>query len=111
MSQNRFWYLLAKKLSGEALPEELSELERLLREDPELIYTTEHLEGLFKLKSQEQDQYDAELAFELHLNQLKQQGVSLTELETPADLDPVPAPRRRKTLLVLSALVLVLVMA
>ena len=82
MAQNRFWNLLAKKLSGDASPLELEELEKLLNEQPELSYFAEQASNLWKQRKQPQDEYDAELAFELHLNRLKASGISLPELET-----------------------------
>jgi transmembrane sensor len=83
MAQNRFWNLLAKKLAGDATPAELEELELLLKQQPELSYFAEQASNLWKQRNQPQDEYDAELAFELHLNKLKDQGISLPELETP----------------------------
>src|SRR5436305_14439410 len=84
MSQNRFWNLLAKKLSGEAMPEEVEELEKLLRENPEWVFAAEQIEALWKLQAREEDLYEAELAFELHLHKQNRNGLSHPELETPA---------------------------
>jgi len=83
MSQNRFWHLLAKKLTGESSAEEMIELEALMRDHPEWVYAAAHIEDLWKIQPSEQNQYDAELAFELHLNKLKQQGIYLQDLDTP----------------------------
>lgn len=98
MSQNRFWNLLAKKLSGEALPEELAELEFLMKSNPDCIPPAENIENLWKLKTKDPDAYDAELAFEQHLNQMKQQGLSFPEISTPAEFElgqDQPAKKRK----------------
>jgi ferric-dicitrate binding protein FerR (iron transport regulator) len=92
MSQNRYWNLLAKKLSGEALPEELHELEALMRDNPEWIYPAEHVQGIFGLRIPEKDNYDAELAFEMHLSRMKEAGQELPQLEMQ---EAMPAPQKR----------------
>src|SRR6059058_2466362 len=100
MSENRFWNLLAKKLSGEALPGEVLELEDLMKAHPEWIFSAEHIENLWKLQPKDTP-YDSELAFELHLLHQKKNGLYLPELETPAhpgDLDPAAPPSRKKWL-------------
>jgi transmembrane sensor len=103
MSQNRFWNLLAKKLTGEALPAELSELEQIMKANPEWVYPAEHIENLWKLRIKERDAYDAELAFELHLNQQKKNGLNFPDLDTPLDtglFDPPPSRKRFRNALV-----------
>ncbi|HEX2607406.1 MAG TPA: FecR family protein, partial [Flavisolibacter sp.] len=87
MSLNRYWNLLAKKMAGEATPEELLELQQLLRDNPNFIPAAEQIENLWKLNKTEADAYDAELAFEYHLNRMKEQGIHFTELETPLEVD------------------------
>src|SRR5689334_8089316 len=94
MSQNRFWNLFAKKLSGEAMPEEVAELEILMKENPEWVYEAEQVEQIWKLKLKE-ERYDAELAFEQHLDRQKKNGLELTQLLAPVDLVPPVEPRRR----------------
>src|SRR5215212_5579269 len=105
MSQNRFWNLLAKKLASEALPEELSELEQLMKDHPEWVYSAEQMEGLWKTNSKKTDDYDAELAFELHLNRLKENKISFPELETePVSFSETSSGyTRRKRIYVFSA--------
>jgi len=86
MTENRYWNLLAKKLAGEASPEELQELEQLARQHPEWLYSAEIVENLWTLPAKETTAYDSELAFELHLNNLKKNGVDLEELNTPVTI-------------------------
>ena len=50
MYQHRFWNLLAKKLSGEATEEEISELTQLLKENPDLSFAAQNLADLWKIK-------------------------------------------------------------
>jgi len=83
MSQNRFWNLLAKKLSGEALPADISELEQLVKEHPDWVYAAEHIESLWKLEPAGHHPLDAELAFAQHLEHLKKNGLDLSHLDTP----------------------------
>ena len=82
MSQSLFWYLFSKKLTGEASPEDLLELENLLKQHPGLVYQTESIQTFWD-QHKKQEPYESELAFELHLNRLKENGIVLPELETP----------------------------
>ena len=78
------WNLIAKMLAGEASPEELQELERLLKENPELHYPVQMVNVLWHTK--ETATGEAELAFERHLERL-------------GDLAPARPNRRRNRLL------------
>ena len=82
MSQSLFWYLFSKKLTSEASPEELLELENLLKQYPGLVYQAESIQNLWT-QNKKQEPYESELAFELHLNHLKENGITLQELEAP----------------------------
>jgi transmembrane sensor len=70
MNQNHFWNLLAKKLSGEASPEEMEELERLFKAHPELTFPAQHIADLWAVKKQDEDG-EAEEAFQKHLQKLQ----------------------------------------
>jgi ferric-dicitrate binding protein FerR (iron transport regulator) len=74
MSENLFWNLLSKKLSGEATSDDLKKLEVLLREYPHLACSMEQLEHLWKLEDTKSDTYDSELAFQQHFSSMKKQG-------------------------------------
>lgn len=91
MSQIRFWNLLAKKMAGEALPEELQELEKLISENPDWVYPAEHLQNLWKQKK-EGDPYESELAFDLHVNKLKEAGIYLPEQDRPVAVEEFAEP-------------------
>jgi transmembrane sensor len=47
MIPERIWILLGKKKNGEAGPDELKELENLVREHPEVVYTNELIEKIW----------------------------------------------------------------
>ena len=98
MSQNRFWNLLAKKLSGEAMPDELGELEILIKKNPEWVYAAEHIENLWKLKARDLDGTDAEVAFQMHVNRHAIVGLDMVQLQTPLPVNEfMTPPRNRKT--------------
>jgi transmembrane sensor len=70
MSQDqRVNLLISLKLSGEALPEELKELEELAKENPELSERIEAMEDLWK-KLGRRSSGRAERSFEKHLHRL-----------------------------------------
>lgn len=76
-------------------------MEQLMRDHPEWVYAAAHIADLWQVQPIEQGQYDSELAFELHLNRLKSEGVYLPELERPATLSdffPGPKPKRKSHL-------------
>jgi transmembrane sensor len=64
------WNLIAKKLTGEATPEELRELEDLLRNNPELHYPMQTISDLWNPGSP-LDQQVAEQAFNRHLDRMQ----------------------------------------
>src|SRR4051812_5777185 len=98
MSQNRFWNLLAKKLSGEAMPSDLTELGKLVRENPEWVYSAEHVEKIWNLQPKEQDASDAEIAFAQHLELQKKNGLDLLGIDTPAHIEELTdSPISRNT--------------
>ena len=46
--RSRIWTLMARKLSGEATPDELTELERLQQQHPEITYSLQLIEDLYR---------------------------------------------------------------
>ena len=81
MPHNRFWNLLAKKLSGEANTIEMAELEQLLRQNPDWGYAASQIENIWKQRPQT-ELLNAELAYELHLEMMQQKGISFSENTT-----------------------------
>ncbi|MDP4149204.1 MAG: FecR domain-containing protein [Bacteroidota bacterium] len=64
------WNLIAKKLSGEATPQELIELESLLRNNPELYYPMQTVADLWKPASP-LGRKEAESAFSRHIDRMQ----------------------------------------
>ena len=99
MSQSLFWNLLAKKLSGEADAGELEQLEKLTKDNPDLIYAASLVSDLWPAEGTMSEPYDSELAFEVHLEKLKNNGIFLPELQTPLTDNELTTtgkkPRRR----------------
>ncbi len=46
--KNRFWFLVSKKMSGEAIDAELDELDGLLAEHPEWHYSVQHIHSIWE---------------------------------------------------------------
>jgi transmembrane sensor len=97
MPNNQFWNLLAKKLAGEATPEEVLELELLMKAHPDLLFAAQHIEDLWHQKNPENAQLSA-AAFAAHIHRMKLKGVPLQEgnTEKPAS---TPLYKRMKALL------------
>lgn len=74
MSQETFWILLSKKLSGEASPEELVVLENLILEHPEWQLAIQNLGEIWK-NQPKKDQTEEEDAYMLHLQRMQELNV------------------------------------
>lgn len=70
MTVDRLWYILGKRLSGEATEEELFELEGLLNQHPELYYSVQNIMDLWRLGKQVDDT-EARQALKKHLQRLE----------------------------------------
>jgi transmembrane sensor len=77
MSKDRIWSLVSKKLAGEANTEELTELEDLLRRDPDMHYALQNISDLWNLPNQHTP--ETEEAFDRHTSRMKANGVSWQE--------------------------------
>jgi ferric-dicitrate binding protein FerR (iron transport regulator) len=78
MSELLFWNLLAKKFSGEATPEELDQLDDLMRKHPEWMFSAQYLQDIWNLdKNGGGKPLDAEAAFAAHTGYMKQKGIRL----------------------------------
>jgi ferric-dicitrate binding protein FerR (iron transport regulator) len=71
------WDLIAKKLAHETTPGELEELEDLLKAHPELYYPLQTIADFWK-SSNPGDLEKAELAFDRHLDRIKEQSIEFT---------------------------------
>jgi transmembrane sensor len=95
MSQEEIWSLLAKKLSGEATDLELTELEQLLRANPELHYSVQPVIDLW-LTASTPDKHVGREAFERHLQRMEDAGIVFSSIELPDHtVPPVTGNRRR----------------
>lgn len=85
------WSLLAKKLSGEATDSELTELEQLLRANPELHYSMQQIIDLWQTNPPPDDAPGRD-AFERHIQRMAALGVDFSS--TGPD-QPGESARRR----------------
>ena len=84
--KDRIWYLVSKKLTGEATATELTELEELLRQHPDMHYAIQHIQDLWKLSPPAAP--EAEEAFQKHLNKMQAKGFDMPKLRPPVQDDP-----------------------
>jgi transmembrane sensor len=105
------WNLIAKKLAGEATPEELKELEILLRNNPELHYPLQTISDLWKHTSPK-EQALAEQAFSTHLDRMENLRIDFFSKvsEQPAEMSARTKQHRfrRLTWFVLAPLFLII---
>lgn len=101
------WNLIAKKLMGEASPEELQELERLLKNNPDLHYPMQMISDLWK-SSAGPDKEEAETAFSRHLDRIKELNIEALSSEAAAQSDDPQAPKRsgRRLIVVLAGFII-----
>lgn len=76
MSQEKFWVIFSKKLSGEASPEELVVLEEMIQAHPEWQYAIQNLTDLWK-NEPANDLTAGEDAYMLHLHRMNELNISL----------------------------------
>lgn len=74
MSRDKIWHLFARKLSGEASPEELQELEILAKEDSVLFYEFQAISKLWEQEPQNDADY-LEATYLLHIEKMKKLGM------------------------------------
>jgi len=86
---------MAKKLAGEASPDEIRELEALLRLNPDMHYSLEALQDMWKNKSRPEPE-QAEEAFNKHMERMSALGIDMgrTDETLNPELIQHPAPPR-----------------
>lgn len=92
MSQEQYWILFSKKLSGEASAAELAVLEQMVQEHPEWQYAIQNLEDLWK-RSPQEDKTAGEDAFMLHLQRMQELNLSIEDNGRARLIDPVEKKR------------------
>lgn len=94
MHIERLWQLVSKKLSDEATPEELTELEELLRLHPEMHYAIQHIQDLWQL--QPKPAPETEEAFRRHLEKMSAGGIDVSSWTQDSASSTPPSPPTRK---------------
>lgn len=79
MNKDRIWLLVSKKLAGEANAAELSELEDLLRSNPDMHYALQNITDLWSLPVPGDD--EANDIFDRHISRMKKAGIAWPEKE------------------------------
>ena len=110
------WNLLAKKLTGEASPEELQELEMLLRRNPELHYPMQTLIDLWH-SGEPSRQAAAESAFNRHLDRMEKLNTGFTTgdpsstSDYPSAMEYAPARKSKTFRTILTASIVAIALA
>jgi len=105
------WNLVAKKLAGEATPDELKELDDLLRNNPDLHYPLQTITDVWRHNGprNQKDIEQAEKAFSAHLDRM--QNLNIGFLSEAASEDPMqkrPIRLRRVAILAVPVLCIVI---
>lgn len=105
---NRYWYLLSKKLSGNATDHELTEMDELVKQNPDWHYATQHLHNIWEQQSAEPA---VEEDFSNHLNRMEALGHDTTGFRDTTGAASVPLLRsyKKKRLLVAGIAILLLI--
>lgn len=69
MNEEKFWLLVSVKLSGEAQPEELEELETLLQQHPDMELRMQMLQTIWTARAKNTS-FDKEASFNKHMQRL-----------------------------------------
>ncbi len=93
MQVDRIWLLMARKLSNEASPAELEELDSLLRKNPDEHYTLEVLTALWERRNGLNDDEIAE-KYEQHLQRMQSKGIVFSDQPESTDEYPFDTPKR-----------------
>lgn len=88
MENNRAWELLGKKLTGEASPAELAELDRLARGNPAIQYALEVMAALWKERKKGITDEEITGYYARHLDRMKALGEEWPEPPLPVN-EPV----------------------
>jgi ferric-dicitrate binding protein FerR (iron transport regulator) len=86
MAEDYIWNLIAKKLSDEATEAELSELEKLLRENPDLHYPVQNIMDLW-FSDSKNDHQEAHEAYKRHIGRMKGLKIDFNPEQAEESLD------------------------
>ncbi len=104
MEQEHIWDLIAKKLSGEASEQELSELAILLRGNPDLHYPMQTISDLWE-SNKTHDKEEALQAFDRHMGRMQLLDIDFTK---DASFNPEPTSKNKKKIYFFSVLATVI---
>jgi transmembrane sensor len=96
MKNDRIWELVARKMSGEASPGELEELEQALRSHPHLHFSIQAFAELWRHSSSQSTHPESLQAYERHIRNLKQQGIAIGNPDHNTDNEAVLLEGSRK---------------
>jgi ferric-dicitrate binding protein FerR (iron transport regulator) len=96
IDQENIWNLIAKKLSGEASSSELTELEQLMRANPDLHYSAQPLMDLWQADDSPDKAIGRE-AFNRHIQRMEDLGIDFSSIDT--DTSTRPTDTRKKAIL------------
>lgn len=110
MSRDKIWQLFSRKLTGEASPEELVELQQLCDEYPALFHQLEAVQFLWDQEVQDDREY-LEATYHLHIEKMKKLGIEPKHIdEAEVEVFPTEAPsffsKRKKLVAFLSLAVI-----
>ncbi|MCW3118178.1 MAG: FecR family protein [Chitinophagaceae bacterium] len=110
MNSDRIWTLLARKLAEEISPEELAELEVLLKENPHVHLKIQTVEESWN-KNSYSDEENNEIAYQQLTGKLKQQGFNILASEDSEHSNDLPIsnknrPARFRQLMLTSTIVI-----
>lgn len=92
MDNDRIWNLVAKKLAGEASASDLNELESALRHNPELHYSLEAMDEMWKNHPDTMPE-QSEAAFKKHMDRMYSLGMDIGTIEPYAITEDFPTVR------------------
>lgn len=73
MNKDRIWTLLSRKLSGEAIASELTELDNLIETDKNAVFYQQAIEEFWNIPTEKDEEF-LEATFHLHLKRLNNKG-------------------------------------
>jgi len=114
MLHDRTWVLLGRKMTGEARPEELRELEEILKQDPELYFSLHAIAELWH-RNPPDTSAESQEAYQAHLQRMKEQGIQppadLTQPNDQDEIADIPPPRDIPTTRMLIGFITISLMA
>lgn len=96
MKNDRFWELLARKMSGEISSGELEELDYLLRTNPHLHFSIQAIADLWNYSATRLQTADNQQNYEKLLKKMQQSGIKIESADFPNEASAVLLEGSRK---------------